>query len=421
MIIRSARCLLTRLLFLVMGMPITRYRKEVERLWSLSEAGRAEELEQLLARNRPLNSAGVVVSGLEALKSSPPLSKKQVRTQKQNGRKRNGISRFGRHTAGTTGEPTEISLTREELARMLGVRDYCFRHYGVKLGHREARLWGRPESGMKSKIKNFVMNRRVFHPVGQQARNEISALLAWQPDYLYGYASLLLEAAKLLEDMELEFKPPKLVVCTAESILYAQKDYISQVFQAPVAEEYGSTEFDVIAFECTDGHRHLVNPWLVIEGYEDCLITDVSRRTQNLIRYQLGDSLSICSSSCKRLGDDQMIEGIEGRTLDRFFYITDHEKIHATVFPVIFEKYFSERNEIFRFTIVQVGLSEINVFVDGLHKEKLDDLKQFIEREIYRKVKSHINVKIILGSFEADNKKRNYFVQNMISAQYSNI
>lgn len=413
MTVRPVRFLLTRLLFLAMGLPVRRYRKEVEDLWSLSEEARSRKLDQVLARNRPLNAVGVAVTGLEVLRSSPPLSKKQLRTQSRE-QEKGRVSRFGRHTAGTTGEPTQVSLSRAELARMLGVRDYCFRHYGLKLGQREARLWGRPETGIKSRLKNFVMNRRVFHPVGPNARDVVADLLKWQPDYLYGYASLLLEAARILESTDLKFKPPKCVVCTAESILPAQKAYISQVFKAPVAEEYGSTEFDVIAFECRDGHRHLVNPWLIVEqGEDNGVISDVSRTTQNLIRYQLGDLFTINDSACRTLGGVEFIEQLQGRTLDRFFYLSESNKVHASVFSQIFDRYLTETNDVFSFSLRQNAYAELEVFIDSTPKNGANNLEEFLEQEISSVAGARVAVEVSVVANRDSSEKRNYFVQNM--------
>lgn len=416
MIIRSARFLLTRLLFLAMGLPITRSRKEVENLWSLSEGGRAEQLGQLLARNRPLNSAGVEVSGLEALKSSPSLTKKQLRVQSLKEQGKRGKSRFGRHTAGTTGEPTQISLDRKELARMLGVRDYCFRHYGLKLGQREARLWGRPEAGIKSWLKNFVMNRRVFHPVGPEAKDEVADLLKWKPDYLYGYASLLLEAAQILASMDIEFDPPKCVVCTAESILPAQKAYISRAFKAPVAEEYGSTEFDVIAFECTEGHRHLVNPWVLIESSEDngCLVTDVSRTSQNLIRYELGDYVNLANSGCSVLGATEVIHQLEGRSINRFAYLSKNEKFHALEFARAVDRYQAMSGEVFEFTVYQFQYGSFVLETSTNPRKGRLNLSDFVSEYLYGVVGEHVNVTPTSEKIVTEpSAKKGYFVQAM--------
>lgn len=411
--IRKFRYLLTRLFFLCMGLCVSKYRKQVEALWALPEAELNNELERLLRKNRPLNAAGEEVTSLEKLFCSPPLSKQALREQdsQKPGQK---AGKFGRHTAGTTGEPTNVSLSRNELGRMLGVRDYCFRHYGVKLGQREARLWGRPESGFKYWIKNFVMNRRVFHPVGPESRSTVVDMLRWRPDYLYGYTSLLLEAARILEDVELEFDPPKSVVCTAETILPSQKAYISKAFRAPVAEEYGSTEFDVIAFECTEGHRHLVNPWLVVEEDKaNGLISDTSRSSQNLIRYQLGDLFTVKDSACKTLGNVAYIEQLQGRTLDRFFYLNNSDKLHASVFSNIFDQYLTETDDIFSFSLKQNAYAKLEVFIDRVPERGLSNLKGFLEQEISNVAGAGVTVEVAVLENRDVSKKRNYFVQNI--------
>lgn len=416
MIIRSARFLLTRLLFLAMGLPIARYRKEVGRLWSLSEGARAEELDQLLARSRPRNSAGVEVTGLEVLRSSPPMSKKQLRKQSLKGQGHRGKFEFRRHTAGTTGEFTQVTLNRKELAQMLGVRDYCFRHYGLKLGQREARLWGRPDAGVKSRLKNFVMNRRVFHPVGPAAKDEVAALLNWKPDYLYGYASLLLEAAQILASMDVEFDPPKCVICTAESILPSQKAYISRAFKAPIAEEYGLTEFDVIAFECIEGDLHLVNPWVLIEHSEDnvCLVTDVSRISQSLIRYELGDYVNLEFSDCTRLGATEVIRDLEGRSVNRFAYLSKNEKFHAVEFARAVNRYQFKSGEAFEFTIYQHQFGCFLLETSSVPAKGLLDLSNFISEYLYSVVGVCVNIRSTSGNVNKDPaSKKVYFVQEM--------
>ena len=414
MIVRSTRYLLTRLFFLVMGLPVRRYRKKVERLWSLSEEDRLRALDELLSQNRPLNSKGEHVTGLDDLKSAPTLTKKQLRAQTLKNKDKNGAASFGRHTAGTTGEPTHVFLNRQELARMLGIRDYCFRHYGLKLGQREARLWSRPESGFKSWIKNFVMNRRFFYTADSQAKTEVAELVKWQPDYLYGYSSLLLEAAKAIDGMNLKFQPPKCVVCTAESILPAQKAFISRVFRAPVAEEYGSTEFDVIAFECHHGHRHLVNPWLIVEtGQESGFISDVVRVSQNIIRYSLGDSFLVKDSYCRVLGDQKYIKELKGRTIDQIFFISNIEKIHITVFSRLFDRYFFEHSDVFSFQMEQREFASLQVVVDELPVKGLTHLRDFLALKILKEVGTKIEVSVHVGVLRKTGQKRSYFIQKM--------
>ena len=297
---------------------------------------------------------------------------------------------------------------------MLGVRDYCLRHYDLNLGQREARLWGRPESGVKSWAKNFVMNRRVFYPVGARAEQEVTELISWRPDYLYGYSSLLLEAAKVLDGMDLEFDPPRCVISTAESILPTQKEFISRVFKAPVAEEYGSTEFDVIAFECSKGHRHLVNPWLIVEDVEENgVISDLSRVSQNLIRYELGDSFSIKNSVCRILGDERYIDQLHGRTIDSFFFVNESEKVHEIFLSRLFDRYFGENDDVFSFQMKQHEYAYLEVVIDLPPLKGIEHLRSFLEREVAKISGTSIDVQVQVENFLQSGQKRNYFIQNM--------
>jgi len=414
MIVRSARFLLTRLFFLTMGLRVARYRKEVESLWSLGENDRANIIERILAHNRPKNSAGAEVTSLESLKSSPSLSKKQLRAQAMEHNVKKGRSWFGRHTAGTTGEPTKISLSRDDLARMLGVRDYCFRYYGVALGQREARFWGRPEYGFKSNLKNFVLNRQVCSPSGEDAKESIAKILNWAPDYIYGYASLLMEAATIIENNSISFPPPKCVICTAETILPAQKAYLSKIFNAPVAEEYGATEFDVVAFECKYGHRHLVNPWLIMtEKNESFFITDPTRRLSNLVNYDIGDTGSIEKNHCSELGGEHYLNEITGRSINRFVYINSAMKFHSVNLSYAINEFQEKEKASFVFQVFQNKYGVIDMYVDNEVKKGYPGLEEYITNYLRNKTGERIKVNVFSNKNGGLPSSKSYFTQNI--------
>lgn len=404
--------MLTRFFFFSMGLQIYKYRKEVEALWALPEPERNRELEMQLQISRPVNVTGERVTNLEELFNSPPQSKQALRQQTcQSGKRASG--KFGRHTSGTTGEPTHISLRRSELGRMLAVRDYCFRHYDIRLGEREARLWGRSATDWKEKLKNFSMNRKVFYPHGQSANSEVIQLLKWKPDYLYGYASLLIEVASIVQRLNIAFEPPKCVVCTAETILPAQKNFLSEVFRAPVAEEYGATEFDIIAFECRNGHRHLVNPWLTVEENEGALqISDVSRASASIIQYSLGDIGEVKQSNCSLLGSPQYLRNIDGRSIFRFAYIDEFRKFHSVEFSYAINKYQKDNNDIFSFRVVQRSYSEFEIFVSPNIKSSSMELKSFIEKRLKERVGCSISV-VVFNEENRDYNEKSYFVQKL--------
>ncbi|MCW9010009.1 CoF synthetase [Marinobacter sp.] len=325
-------------------------------------------------------------------------------------------SSFSRHTAGTTGEPTHISLSRTELAQMLAVRAYCYNKHGLKLGQREARVWGRAANSLTAKIRDFLLNRKVFYPAEDGAEETVEKLVKWSPEYLYGYTSLILEAAQIAQKKGLKPRGLKAVICTAESILPAQKKFIAEVFGAPVLEEYGSTEFDVIAFECLRGHLHLVNPWLWVEEEDDTvLITDVSRKSQRIVRYQLGDSVSLAKGDCGELGSMCSIEELRGRTAQQFAYINPEQKFHAVVFGRALNTYMEQTGDCFKFTIVQVGYSEFDLYVSEPPMRGLEDLRLFLKSNLKTglSLTDHLEIQVLVNDDGFSEGKHTYFIQKL--------
>lgn len=402
---------ITRILYRVMGLKIALWRSRVDFLWSLSPAERNGQLESELIHSRPMSAAGNVIETLESIGLAPALSKSALKERTEFLSVR---GHFGRHTAGTTGTLTNIWLSKDELSRMLAVRDYCFSRYGIRLGDREARVWGRTGSSWKTRLKDCLMNRRVFHPAGRSALDQARQLLTYRPDYIYGYASLILELAKLVEEHGLKVPPIRCVVCTAETILPAQKAYIGKQLKTVVVEEYGSTEFDVIAFECTKGHLHIVNPWLVVEAAGGTvLVSDVSRSTQSLVRYELGDMVKVNELACDDLGGSQVIASLEGRTIDRFAYINEKEKFHAVEFARVINEYCESCQQKLAFTVEQVDYGFFRLYIDSgsaavSGKELIDHIRASIRTTTGHEIRLELapGAERLLSAGE----KRSYFV-----------
>jgi phenylacetate-CoA ligase len=372
------RYLIARLTFFALRLPVSRFEREVSELWRLTPEERKKRLDETLKSNSPRGENGERVSSVAQLDDQRPLTKSAFRESTSNAPKT--ASGFSRHTAGTTGDPTHVLLSREELARMLAVRSYCYRHHGIRLGQREARIWGRAEDTTAARVRDFLLNRKVFYPAESDVENIVLKLANWRPEYIYGYTSLILEAAQVAKSKKIRIDGLKAVVCTAEAILPAQKRYISEAFRAPVLEEYGSTEFDVIAFECRSGHLHLVNPWLWVEAEDETvLITDVARESQNLVRYQLGDVLEIGDSRCDRLGNNQVVHDLKGRTSNQFAYFGLKYKFHAVVFGRMFDRYMAEFEDCFKFHVTQIDPYSFVIFLSVMPKKGGLHLTSWIE------------------------------------------
>jgi len=403
---------LARLTFILLRLPVSRFEKDVSDIWSSNPADRQRLLDASLLKVRPRGADGHVVSSIEEVSKQKPLTKSTFREAANSGQNKSGG--FSRHTAGTTGEPTSIVLSREELARMLAVRAYCYRKHGLRLGQREARIWGRAANTFGAKVRDLLLNRQVFYPAEGDVEATVARLVSWRPEYVYGYTSLILEAAQVIKNKGLKPTGIKAVVCTAEAILPAQKRYISEAFRAPVIEEYGSTEFDIIAFECAGGHMHLVNPWLWVESDNiDVLITDVFRKSQNLVRYQLGDSLKMLVCDCEQLGDTKIIEELRGRSAKQFAFLGPDMKFHAVVFGRLIDKYMNEFNDCFNFYIRQLDIYTFEIFLSRRPERGGEYFSVWLKKEMinYFNIPEDLgfSVRAIIDGGRFNKSKNTYF------------
>lgn len=397
-----------------MGIRVNQWSQKVADFWEMESDERSITQEEVLRENKPVNAIGERVVSLSELEASPALTKKRLREQRNQHSDFNGGKKFKRRTSGTTGEPIDITLSTEELSIMLGVRDYCFRHYSVCVGDREARFWGRVDCGWKSKLKNFLLNRKVCFPSGEGAVESVVRTLKWRPDYLYGYASLLLEAAEIIEKNKLHFNPPKCVVCTAETILPAQKKYLENVFGAPVAEEYGASEFDIIAFECKSGHLHFVNPWhVILEKADSFWVSDVSRKTTSLINYDLGDSGAIEESHCSILGSNIYLKSLSGRSLNQFVYVDSGVKFHVVELSYAVNEFQNIENIIFRFLIFQSRYGVLDFYLIEEIAVGVGSLKEFMENYIHKKTGKKIHINVVVDQKKFLRPEKSYFIQKL--------
>ena len=403
------RYLMVRFIFCIMGLRVGYWCKVVERAWSVE--ARDEYLESLLRSVAPKNAYGNSVTTLREVRESPILTKKAFR---KSAAKPNRKAKYHRHTAGSSGNPTDVWLDREELGRMLGVRDYCYRHCGIRVGDREGRLWGRQENGIKSRLKNFLLNRQVFHTAGPSLQKEVQRLISWRPDYLYGYASLLIECAQEIERTEHPIPRMKCVIVTAETILASQKEYLARVFGCSVHEEYGASEFDIIAFECRSGHRHLVNPWLILESGPDfqVLVTDVGRRSQDLVRYELGDVLRFRSTDCSEFGSSNVISTLEGRTANQFALTANNERFHAVEFGYAMDEFQRTYHELFRFTVIQIKPGSFIVQCTPIPMAGGHLLSEHLKSRIKARLGYSLQIET-RESGDPDLRKREYFVSGL--------
>ena len=160
----------------------------------------------------------------------------------------------------------------------------------------------------------------VLTPLGELMKD----LNALQPAFLVSYPTVLALLADAQRDGTLRIKP--LFVATSGEWLGAMvRDQIAAAFTCSVRDAYASSEFMGIAFDCKKGQLHLNSDWLILElvdahyqpvppgqASRTVLLTNLANRAQPIIRYDLGDSITLIPGPCP-CGSSLPVIRVEGR------------------------------------------------------------------------------------------------------------
>jgi putative adenylate-forming enzyme len=153
----------------------------------------------------------------------------------------------------------------------------------------------------------------------------VSALNAFRPDALVGYASILRELALEQVVGRLQVRP-RAVMSASEVLTDDARNVIRTAFGVPATNVYAATETAGIASECREGHLHRYEDLVVAEIVDEenrpvpegemgskLLVTVLFSRTQPLIRYEMSDRVAAAVGPKPSDMPYDVLHGIEGR------------------------------------------------------------------------------------------------------------
>ncbi|MGZ8261108.1 MAG: phenylacetate--CoA ligase family protein [Caldimonas sp.] len=148
-----------------------------------------------------------------------------------------------------------------------------------------------------------------------------------RPTVLTTYPSV----AVLLADESLAGRlsiSPREVWTGGETLSAAMRLHIQDAFGCRVVNSYGASEFLSLACECSRGSLHLNTDWVVLEPVDadgravpagsvgtTTLLTNLANHVQPLIRYDIGDQVSLRTGSCA-CGSALPVIAVSGRSDD---------------------------------------------------------------------------------------------------------
>ncbi len=229
-------------------------------------------------------------------------------------------------SSGSTGEPFRVyDEPRARAALKYAVKLRARRACGVGPTDRVAVLDAVPPGTAASRLERAMGCGRIS--VLQPASAVAAALLAFQPDVIYGLPSALHEAARALQAGGDRLHLTA-VFTSGELLDGSARERLAAAFEAPIYDIYGTSETKEIAWECPQGGMHLNHDVVRLEVLDDSgqslpvgmegnlVATLLVNRAMPLFRYLTGDRGALLSGTCPCGRSSPLLGVVTGRAAD---------------------------------------------------------------------------------------------------------
>ncbi|MEH6648962.1 MAG: AMP-binding protein [Motiliproteus sp.] len=334
--------------------------------WLSAEALHALTQQRLQAFLTDVNKVNPYFSGLfksrglepsdfsdpEILSRIPYLDKERIRANQQSMLSQNIKPPQFMTTSGSSGQPLKFAVGKERISHDIAAKWRATRWWDVDIGDPEAVIWGSGielnGQGIAKRVRDRMMRSQLF-PAKQLKSHELldlyHRLIAYRPAMIYGYPSiltLLAETARAhgLNNNNNNSSELKVIFCTAEKLYDPQRQLIEEVFNAPVANGYGSRDAGFIAHECPHGNLHISAEDVIVEILDDqqkplaigeqgeIVVTHLSTRAFPMIRYRTGDIGRLSAGRCPCGRGLPILAEVIGRAND-LLKATDGASVHG--------------------------------------------------------------------------------------------
>ena len=302
-------------------------------------------------------------------------------------------------TSGSTGHPATVLYDRGAVDVASAIA--AFRTFARKEDYRAFMKHGKKTAGVFANFGFYLacgMSRylqlrmpgkqtKITVDVNAPEEEIIRQLNDFQPAMLSGYPSNL----ALLADYPGLSIHPDIVITGGELLTDEIRRKLTDRFGCYVQTHYSCTEGGEIACECSEGHLHINEDWVIVEPVDKdnhpvgpgvqsdkVLITNLSNHIQPFIRYELTDRVIVHDEPCPCGKHTRWLE-IEGRTDDILTFPGG-----VKIAPMSLYKILEEVKSIRRFQLVQTAADklELRLLSDNpgaSFAEALQELTAFFE------------------------------------------
>jgi phenylacetate-CoA ligase len=349
----------------------------------------------------------------------PPIYKKEIVDNSEKIKTVKFTNKFMHSTSGSSGDPLAVYISEmAEIYRKAGslrFRDW----WGIKPHDKSVLIWRyeRSKESFLLKIKTYFRSRYDINVYGLNDSNiheYYNFIEKFKPTYIRGYKSGILEFAELIDKNKLRFKNAefKVAVVTAEILYEEERKLIERVLNCKVANEYGSAEAGLFAYECPFGSMHIYEEanYLYVNERSEVIVTELFNESTPLINYKNDDEITITEEKCKCGRTSRLIKEVKGR-VSGYISRTDGSKVNQGILISIFTELNDSRSNVVRKFKVYQKKNKLKIKIVPMDNFN-NECKDFICKSLYEHVGNDILIEFdIVSKIEREKSgKLVYFV-----------
>ncbi len=172
-----------------------------------------------------------------------------------------------------------------------------------------------------------------------------------------------------------------------ETLAKPARAQVQRAFGCPVRNSYGASEFLPIAWECPYRRLHLNSDWIILEPIDQhgrpvaagtrshsVLLTNLANRIQPLIRYDLGDAITLADTPCG-CGSRFPVMSVEGRTDEALVFPLTRGGT-ATVVPLALTTVMEDDARVHDFQVTQTAPRKLQVRLGGEEQGSASEVRR---------------------------------------------
>lgn len=276
---------------------------------------------------------------IEKLPEIPVLTKETLRMEQNNMHSDEMSARkpYSASTSGSTGLPLTIWYDRQYMARNRADKFFMGMLNGRELGDPELKMWFRDfdlyqKNGKnKDRFFNFFTNRSFLlaSEISEASlRQYVDAINSAKPVQIWSNPAPIYETAKYVLSNHVQIHCPVSIILTSNPLYDEMRETMQQAFPGTyIVDQYGGTEFGVVACGIREDKNlrvfeHSARVEILNEtgklcnsGTGDIIITGLNNYSMPLIRYRMGDVVTLLPYGSEKEGSFGSISKVMGRRL----------------------------------------------------------------------------------------------------------